>query len=129
MGDIVEGRALLENFRRRQRLRLLPGGLHPGHAAGTVSVERLEALLNHQAFGYSSDWKGRELCSVDSPSAADPLRGGENSRRAALQAQLEELEKARAEEDAKEQALQQAAHTLQQEGGEMDCQLVGWLVG
>ena len=66
---------------------------------------------------------------MDSPSAADPLRGGENSRRAALQAQLEELEKARAEEDAKEQALQQAAHTLQQEGGEMDCQLVGWLVG
>ena len=96
----MEGRALLENFRRRQRLKLLPG---LRETAGTVSVERLEALLGHQAFGYNSDWKGVESVSVDV------------SRREALETQLQELEVARAEETSKEQEVQQAALALQQE--------------
>ena len=103
--EVLEGKALLRNFRLRQQLKLLPGRSQP---AGTVSLKRLEELLSHQSFGYESDSLVEAL-----PVVSDA------SRKTTLQEQLQELDSTKAAEMLQLQRVELAAQALQQEMGKM----------
>lgn len=105
MAEVAEGKALLRNFRLRQQLKLLPGRSQP---AGTVSLKRLELLLNHESFGYESE-------QIVEP----PVTCEISKRKEALQQQLEELKVTKEAEMSHMRNAELAAQSLQQEMAKM----------
>ena len=105
MAEVAEGKALLRNFRLRQQLKLLPGRSQP---AGTVSLKRLELLLNHESFGYESE-------QIVEP----PVTCEISKRKEALQQQLEELKVTKEAEMSQMRNAELAAQSLQQEMAKM----------
>ena len=105
MAEVAEGKALLRNFRLRQQLKLLPGRSQP---AGTVSLKRLELLLNHESFGYESE-------QIVEP----PVTCEISKRKEALQQQLEELKVNKEAEVSQMRNAELAAQSLQQEMAKM----------
>ncbi|CAJ1454497.1 unnamed protein product [Effrenium voratum] len=99
--EVAQGRELLQHYRRRRKLGLLPGRRT---SAATVAAERADALLSHSAFGYFPP---------DRPRAQLQLELA--SRRKALEAQVAELEAAEEAQRALAAEAEQRQHALQRE--------------